>query len=573
MQQKEESFQSNKPCKNQDAPEFCEFFEINDLKAQLQAKTTLICNLKNQIKSVKEASNEAKVKHEIMLGNINIELEHSVAKLLAENENKTIENADLKARIQEKVFANASLKNELRKLKGNSVDTKFEKPSILWKLFASQVDVNNVLSKPVTPHYLPKVREYVFAKPYHVIAPGSSRNSQEESYGSNDMAHNHYLEEARKKTQEKNMNLKPSVMHNTSLQNSTNGSKPNPRSNNQISRSLPVSKSSCGMSNGMSLVDHSRNSSSFSDSKHFVCSSCHKCVFDANHDNCITKFLKEVNSRAKVQSPKTRNNNKPVEPKSHTQKPGRQIAIGQRFSPTKSSAVHEKPNTPRSCLRWIPTGRIFKLAGLRWIPTGKMFTDSTTKVDSEPPNGSNDDITNPYECNQTLNVSAGTLNLSAVQASDLNVNKMTSVHISSGLALQPHMVFTDNTSGPAAQRKESSGPGPQLLTPRTISSGLVPQPPSPTPNVPPAKNDCDSVFCPMFDEYFNPLPSDVQHVLVAVVQEPVVSTGTPSSTRIDQDTPSTSTSQTTQEEQSHVIPTSVEEDDHGIEVAHMDNDL
>ncbi|GKD89325.1 hypothetical protein Tco_1364832 [Tanacetum coccineum] len=296
-------------------------------------------------------------------------------------------------------------------------------------------------------------------------------------------------------------------MHTTSLQNTINGSKPNPRSNNQISRSLPVSKSSCGMSNGVSLVDHSRNSSSFSDSKHFVCSSCHKCVFDANHDNCITKFLKEVNSRAKIQSPKTRNNNKPVEPKSHTQKPGRQIAIGQRFSPTKSSAVHEKPNTPRSCLRWKPTGRIFKIAGLRWIPTGKMFTDNTTKVDSEPPNGSNDDITNPYECNQTLNVSAGTTNLSAVQASLCN-DKMTSVHISSGLALQRHMASADNTSGPVAQRKEST---------------LIP--------------------------------------------------GTPSSTRIDQDTPSTSTSQTTQEEQSHVIPTSVEEDDHGIEVAHMDNDL
>nr|GEX09604.1 integrase, catalytic region, zinc finger, CCHC-type, peptidase aspartic, catalytic [Tanacetum cinerariifolium] len=47
----------------------------------------------------------------------------------------------------------------------------------------------------------------------------------------------------------------------------------------------------------------------------------------------------------------------------------------------------------------------------------------------------------------------------------------------------------------------------------------------------------------------------------------------PSSTRIDQDTPSTSTSQTTQEAQSYVILTSVEEDDHGIEVAHIDNDL
>ncbi|GJZ24120.1 hypothetical protein Tco_0561579 [Tanacetum coccineum] len=314
IQQKEESFQSNKPCKNQDSPKFHKFFEINKLKAQLQAKNSTINNLKKQINNVHEKSNEAKVKHDIdVIETINIELEHKVAKLLQENEHlkqtykelydsikktriqtkdhndsliaqvnsKTVENADLKAQIQEKVFANVALKNELRKLKGNNMDTKFAKPSILGKpvlqpprnqsvvrqpnafkserpnfskpRFASQVDVNNVLSKPVTPHYLPKVREYVLAKPHHVIAPGSFRNSQEEPYGSNDMAHNHYLEEARKKTQERNRNSKPSVMHTTSLQNTTNGSKPNTRSNNQISRSLPVSKSSCGMSNGVSL--------------------------------------------------------------------------------------------------------------------------------------------------------------------------------------------------------------------------------------------------------------------------------------------------------------------------------
>ncbi|GJS14481.1 hypothetical protein Tco_0408953 [Tanacetum coccineum] len=51
--------------------------------------------------------------------------------------------------------------------------------------------------------------------------------------------------------------------------------------------------------------------------------------------------------------------------------------------------------------------------------------------------------------------------------------------------------------------------------------------PSPTPNVPPTKNDWDLLFCPMLDEYFNPSPSVVQHVLVVVVQEPIVSTGTP----------------------------------------------
>ncbi|GJU33365.1 hypothetical protein Tco_1176954 [Tanacetum coccineum] len=39
----------------------------------------------------------------------------------------------IQAQIQEKVFANVALKNELRKLKGNSVDTKFAKASILGK--------------------------------------------------------------------------------------------------------------------------------------------------------------------------------------------------------------------------------------------------------------------------------------------------------------------------------------------------------------------------------------------------------------------------------------------------------
>nr|GEU89324.1 retrovirus-related Pol polyprotein from transposon TNT 1-94 [Tanacetum cinerariifolium] len=65
MQQKEENFQSNKPCKNQDSPDFHEIFEINELKAQLQAKNSTINILKNKIKNVHEKSNEAKVKHDI----------------------------------------------------------------------------------------------------------------------------------------------------------------------------------------------------------------------------------------------------------------------------------------------------------------------------------------------------------------------------------------------------------------------------------------------------------------------------------------------------------------------------
>ncbi|GJX52274.1 hypothetical protein Tco_0280643, partial [Tanacetum coccineum] len=41
------------------------------------------------------------------------------------------------------------------------------------------------------------------------------------------------------------------------------------------------------------------------------------------------------------------------------------------------------------------------------VPTGKIFTSSTTKVDSEPPNGSKEDIANQCESELALDVSAG----------------------------------------------------------------------------------------------------------------------------------------------------------------------
>ncbi|GJY33275.1 hypothetical protein Tco_0417744 [Tanacetum coccineum] len=359
-----------------------------------------------------ETSNKAKIEKEIdVLETMNIELEHSVATLRKENEtlkqhykdlydsikitrSKTTEqttsllanNAELKAQIQEKVFAIAALKNDLRKLKGNSVDTKFDKTSVLGKpvlpslrnqsvvrqpnafkseraqmskqRFASQVDVNKNLSKPVTQHYLPKKTESAFAK-LHLAHLGIVLRTCQD------------------------------LVQMTC--------------NNQTSRSLPVSKSSRVMITAVPKADHSKSYSSFLDSKRFVCSTCHKCVFNANHDACITKLLKEVNSRAKIQSHKTINSNKPVDQKCHTQKPGRHIFTGHRFSPNMTFAVYEKTSS-RSDLRWKPTGRIFKSVVLRWIPTGKLFDSCTSKVDSEPPHGSNVDIHNIHACKQTLDL-------------------------------------------------------------------------------------------------------------------------------------------------------------------------
>nr|GFB62644.1 retrovirus-related Pol polyprotein from transposon TNT 1-94 [Tanacetum cinerariifolium] len=115
------------------------------------------------------------------------------------------------------------------------------------------------------------------------------------------------------------------------------------------------------------------------------------------------------------------------------------------------------------------------------------------------------------------------------------------------------------------------GPGPKLLTPGTISSGLVPNIYSSTSYVPPTKNEQETLCQPMFDEYLNPSPSVYLQIPVVIAPELAVSTGTPSSTAFDQDAPSTSILQTTLETPSHVIPLDVKEADHDIKVAHIDN--
>ncbi|GJS89568.1 retrovirus-related pol polyprotein from transposon TNT 1-94 [Tanacetum coccineum] len=67
-------------------------------------------------------------------------------------------------------------------------------------------------------------------------------------------------------------------------------------------------------------------------------------------------------------------------------------------------------------------------------------------------------------------------------------------------------------------------------------------------------------------------PEVIAPIPEVVAPEHVVSTGSPSSTTVDQDAPSPSNSHTTQETQTPIISHDVEEDNHDIEVAHMGND-
>ncbi|GJW71490.1 hypothetical protein Tco_0128407 [Tanacetum coccineum] len=130
---------------------FDQLFELNELKAQSQEKDTLIKKLKERIKSLSGNMDKDKIKQDLEeIETINIELDHRVTKLIAENEHlkqtykqlydsikpaciqskeqcaklisqvnfKSVEISDLNASLQEKALGITALKDELRKLKG-----------------------------------------------------------------------------------------------------------------------------------------------------------------------------------------------------------------------------------------------------------------------------------------------------------------------------------------------------------------------------------------------------------------------------------------------------------------------
>nr|GEV74697.1 retrovirus-related Pol polyprotein from transposon TNT 1-94 [Tanacetum cinerariifolium] len=117
------------------------------------------------------------------------------------------------------------------------------------------------------------------------------------------------------------------------------------------------------------------------------------------------------------------------------------------------------------------------------------------------------------------------------------------------------------------------------MTHATISSGLVPNHPPSTSFIPPLRTKWDLLFQPLFDELLNPPPSvdfPTSGVITlsaeVVALEPAASTSSPSLTTCDQDVPLPSNSQTTTETQTLVISNDVEEDNHDLYIAHMNND-
>ncbi|GKF83778.1 hypothetical protein Tco_0248676, partial [Tanacetum coccineum] len=76
------------------------------------------------------------------------------------------------------------------------------------------------------------------------------------------------------------------------------------------------------------------------------------------------------------------------------------------------------------------------------------------------------------------------------------------------------------------------------MTPATSNSGLVSNPVSQQPCIPPNRGAWDRLFQPMFDEYFNPSSIVVSPVQEAAAPRAVDLADSPVSISIDQDAPS-----------------------------------
>ncbi|GJW67077.1 retrovirus-related pol polyprotein from transposon TNT 1-94 [Tanacetum coccineum] len=179
----QEIFQQKNSVLDQNAPSFTQLFELSELRAQSQEKDTVIVKLKEQIKSLKGNVDDSKVKMDMdEIETLNIELEHRVTKLVAENEHlkqtykqlydsikpkrvqskeqcdalikqvniKSGEISDLNAKLQEQGLVLAALKNELRKLKGKALD----KEAIETHSVDPKVSKDNM--EPITPKLLNK---------------------------------------------------------------------------------------------------------------------------------------------------------------------------------------------------------------------------------------------------------------------------------------------------------------------------------------------------------------------------------------------------------------------------------
>ncbi|GJR07969.1 retrovirus-related pol polyprotein from transposon TNT 1-94 [Tanacetum coccineum] len=241
-----------------------------------------------------------------------------------------LEIQDLKAQLQDKNIAICELKKLIEKCKGKSVETKFDKPSVVRQPNAQRIPKPSVLgkpapfsdslerkkfskkksvpktneseglSKPVTLQNLPQTATQA-VRNTNVIKPGMYRIDTRTTQTRAPQLPQTYR------------NTNPRVSTSTGVTHRTNVSRPQTRNTQMKDKVMPnISQVKYKKTK---VEDHHRISSISNQTKsvtacndslksrtsnvNVVCATCGKCVFNSNHDACVYKFLNDMNARTK----------------------------------------------------------------------------------------------------------------------------------------------------------------------------------------------------------------------------------------------------------------------------------
>ncbi|GJZ22983.1 retrovirus-related pol polyprotein from transposon TNT 1-94 [Tanacetum coccineum] len=241
-----------------------------------------------------------------------------------------LEIQDLKAQLQDKNIAICELKKLIEKYKGKSVETKFDKPSVVRQTNAQRIPKLSVLgkpapfsdylerkhfsktksvpktnaseglSKPVTTHNLPQTATQAVSNT-NVIKPGMYRIDTQTT------------QTRVPQLPQTSKNTNPRVSTSIRVNHRTNVSIPHLKSNKMKEKVVP--NTSQVKFKKTKVEDHHRISSISNQSKsvtacndslksrtlnvNVVCATCGKCVFNSNYDACISKYWNDVNAKTK----------------------------------------------------------------------------------------------------------------------------------------------------------------------------------------------------------------------------------------------------------------------------------
>nr|GEX51970.1 hypothetical protein [Tanacetum cinerariifolium] len=191
----------------------------------------------------------------------------------------------------------------IEKGKGKSVETKFDKPSIVPQPNAQRIPKPSVLeglSKPVTVQTLPQTARQAVSNT-NVLKP--------RMYQINNMT----TQTRAPQSPQTVRNTNPCVSTSTGVNHKTNVSRPQHRSNQLKDKVMPNNSqlklkktqveehprisSISNKIKSVTVCNDSLNSKTFH--VNAVCATCEKCLVDSDHFACVTKMLNDVNARTK----------------------------------------------------------------------------------------------------------------------------------------------------------------------------------------------------------------------------------------------------------------------------------